>query len=307
MPQIYPIGGGKGGSGKSFVTANLGVLLAKQGKKVVLVDLDLGGSNLHTLLGLRNPRGGLNDFLDKTFQSLDQAAVPTSVPNLHVIPSMNCSVEIANLFYAQKMKIIRAIERLPYDCVLLDLGAGTHFNTLDFFIISNEGLFILTPEPTSIENTFRFLRAVYLRKMRQVLRQPRFNEVFREMLSRAEDGLIRSPSGIIDLVVRYDREKGRLLQSKLSEFRLKFILNQFRKHTDVKLGAKIESVCNKHFFSRFQFLDNISYDDRVHDSISSKKIYINTYPHTSAATALQNIATRIIYNGENHSRESVRQ
>jgi len=50
MPRIYPIGGGKGGVGKSFITANLGALLAKQGKRVVLVDLDLGGSNLHTFL-----------------------------------------------------------------------------------------------------------------------------------------------------------------------------------------------------------------------------------------------------------------
>ena len=66
MSETYPIGGGKGGSGKSFIAANLGVLFAKQGKKVVVIDLDLGGSNLHTFLSLKSPKLGLNDFLNKT-------------------------------------------------------------------------------------------------------------------------------------------------------------------------------------------------------------------------------------------------
>jgi flagellar biosynthesis protein FlhG len=298
MPHIYPIGGGKGGSGKSFVTANLGVLFAKQGKKVLLIDLDLGGANLHTLLGLKNPETGLHEFLNKTFSDLNQVVVPTAVPNLDVITSMNCSMEIANLFFAQKLKIIRAIERLPYEYILLDLGAGTNYNTIDFFLISNEGLFVLTPEPTSIENTFRFIRAVYLRKLRQLLRRPCFNNVVREIVNDSAERFVQSPSSVIDLVIKIDYEKGKLLQAELGDFRLKFILNQFRKQMDVTLGNKIERVCNKHFISMFQFLDNIGYDERVHDSIFSRKVYINTYPHTAAAAALQNIARKMMSNGE---------
>ena len=56
---IHPIAGGKGGTGKSFLAASLGTILAKQGKKILLVDLDLGASNLHTFLGLRKPRGSI--------------------------------------------------------------------------------------------------------------------------------------------------------------------------------------------------------------------------------------------------------
>ena len=65
VPQILPIGGGKGGIGKSFIAANLGVLMAKQGIKVALVDLDLGASNLHTFIGEARCRSGLNHFLNK--------------------------------------------------------------------------------------------------------------------------------------------------------------------------------------------------------------------------------------------------
>ena len=97
MPCIVPIGGGKGGSGKSFLTANLGVLFAKQGHEVVLIDLDLGGANLHTLLGIANPRTGLNAFLSKAISNLNDAVVPTIIPNLFIISSMKCPIEIANL------------------------------------------------------------------------------------------------------------------------------------------------------------------------------------------------------------------
>ena len=175
MPTIYPIGGGKGGVGKSFVAASLGALIARHGRTVALIDLDLGASNLHTFLGMQAPKDGLNLFLNKDAQTLESVAVPTPITNLFLISSSTCSMEIANLFYAQKIKLINAIKKLPFDYVLIDLGAGTHFNTLDFFLTSNKGVFVCTPEPTSIENAFRFIKAVYLRKIKQLIKRHDFD------------------------------------------------------------------------------------------------------------------------------------
>ena len=84
MNHIYSIGGGKGGSGKSFIAASLGIILAKQGKKVVLVDLDLGASNLHTLLGQKIPEKGLDSYIDKTTNRLEEVALTTTIPNLYL-------------------------------------------------------------------------------------------------------------------------------------------------------------------------------------------------------------------------------
>ena len=63
MAYILPVAGGKGGVGKSIYSLNIAVTLAKNCKKVVLVDLDLGGSNLHTLLGLKNNQAGLGTYI----------------------------------------------------------------------------------------------------------------------------------------------------------------------------------------------------------------------------------------------------
>ncbi len=131
--QIYPVGGGKGGIGKSLITANLGVLLARRGKKVLLVDLDLGAPNLHTFLGIDQPEKGLDWFLDKRIDRLEQAATATQNPGLFFVSSANCRVESSNLHSAQKDKIIRAISGLEFDYVFLDLGAGTAFTRWIFF------------------------------------------------------------------------------------------------------------------------------------------------------------------------------
>ena len=66
VSQIWPIGGGKGGTGKSFFTGSLGYLLAKQGYKTLLIDVDLGAANLHTIVGVPNPPKSIADFINKT-------------------------------------------------------------------------------------------------------------------------------------------------------------------------------------------------------------------------------------------------
>jgi flagellar biosynthesis protein FlhG len=295
MARIYPIGGGKGGVGKSFITASLGALIAKWGKKVVIIDLDLGASNLHTLLGMQSPKIGLNSFLNKTVQDLESAAVSTSIPNLFLISSFHCYMEIANLFYAHKVKIIDAIKRLPFDYVFLDLGPGTNFNTLDFFLTSKEGILICTPEPTSIENSFRFIKTIYYRKLKQLIKK----HIFDSLQKTISEDFIKPrmrPYDIIEIILKHDAEKEPFLRSQLSEFKFKFIFNQFRYNLDTNLGNQFESICNRHFYSMFQFLGYVNFDERIQDAIFSKTLYVHRYPHTQSAADLKNIAAKIINN-----------
>jgi len=292
MPKIYPIGGVKGGVGKTFITASLGALFANRGKKVVLIDLDLGASNLHTLLGIKNPKNGLNSFLDKTVQQLESVAFPTNIPNLFCINSLHCSMEIANLFYAQKQKLINAIRKLPFDYILLDLGPGTNFNTLDFFLTSNEGILVCTPEPTAIENSFRFIKTVYFRKLKQLFKKHAFQSAITSICINSNNPAFK-PSNIIEFILKYYPDKERILRKKLSEFKIKFIFNQFRQNLDSRLGDQFETICNRHFYSQFQFLGNVGYDWRVYDSVLSRKLYVNKYPYTQPSIDLKKIADKI--------------
>lgn len=292
MSRIFSVGAGKGGVGKSFISANLGALLANQGHNVVLVDLDLGGANLHTFLGIKNPKTGLNKFLKKEVTELEDVVVPTVIPNLSIISSADCSMEIANLFHGQKIKIIKAIRKLPHDIVILDLGAGTNFNTLDFFLSSNQGLLILTPEPTSIENSVQFIKASCVRTFKQVLSQDTYNAILKEIVDNAAPPLLKV-SELIGIVKKHDSDTGQYLEKRMANFQFHLILNQFHRQTDPTFGENFEKACNTHFYSKFRFLGSVGYDEGVHDSIFSRKIYISKYPYTPTVTDLKKIAKKI--------------
>lgn len=132
--QIIPIASGKGGVGKSLVAANLAIALAQSGKKTVLADLDLGGSNLHLLLGLRGIPFGIGTFFTTPEADFERLLIDTDIENLRFIPGDSEIPGMANLKPAQKKALIRALLALEdTDVLVLDLGAGTSANTVDFF------------------------------------------------------------------------------------------------------------------------------------------------------------------------------
>ena len=134
--KIWAIAGGKGGTGKTVITSNLGVGLAILGYKVILIDGDLGGADLHLSFGIPVPRRNLNDFLSGRVPTLDDVILPTKSDNLSLICGGSELIGLANLHHQRKEKLKRHINRLDADYILVDLGAGTAYNTLDFFIIS---------------------------------------------------------------------------------------------------------------------------------------------------------------------------
>ncbi|HEX8435873.1 P-loop NTPase, partial [Archangium sp.] len=197
--RIIAVGGGKGGIGKSLVSANLGVALASRGQRVLLVDADLGGANLHTCLGVGQPTATLSDFMLRPKARLEDVIVPTGVPNLSLIAGALDVLDAANIKYAQKQRLLRGLQTQSVDYLILDLGAGSSFNTLDFFIIADHCVLVLLPEPTSVENAYRFIKAAFYRRLQQVEAQYGIENLVERALSTRE-GAARTPFEIIQHV-----------------------------------------------------------------------------------------------------------
>jgi MinD-like ATPase involved in chromosome partitioning or flagellar assembly len=163
MTTIIPVASGKGGVGKTVFTANIGVSLARAGKTVILADLDLGGSNLHTALGEKNDKSGIGNYIYKQERSLESLLVETREPRLYFIPGDSLLPGTANLPYFRKAKILKELAGLVADYVILDLGSGSSYNTIDFFLTSASGILVVTPETTSILNAYSFVKAALFR------------------------------------------------------------------------------------------------------------------------------------------------
>lgn len=166
MAVIVSIGSGKGGVGKSVMAANLAMLLAREGKQVVLADLDVGGADAHILFGMLHPPLTLTDFIERRVECLDDVLQPVSAhPFLRLIPGTGETLATANLPYAKKKRLIRHFRQLQADVIIVDIGAGTSYHALDFFLMADHYLTVATPDPTSVLDLYRFIKLAAIRRV----------------------------------------------------------------------------------------------------------------------------------------------
>ncbi len=170
QPTIIPVASGKGGVGKSLIGANLALALGRLGHATVLADLDLGNPGAHACLGMEAPETGLGDYLATPGKVvLADYLSPTPWRNLRLLGGGHQAFA-ANLPHGKKLKLIRQLSRLPAQYLIVDLGAGSHYNTLDFFRMASHGLLVTTPDPAAVSGMQRFLQHLAWRACERALR-----------------------------------------------------------------------------------------------------------------------------------------
>lgn len=291
--KIWAVGGGKGGVGKSLVTANLSICLALMGHKVIAIDLDLGGANLHTCLGISIPDKTLSDYLAKRVLNIEELITPSPIKNLSIISGAQDDVGIANMKQMQKSKLLSKLWELDADYIILDLGAGTTANTLDFFLAAHQGILVALPEPTSIENTYRFIKSIYHRKLKMV-------EDFLEigpLIDQAMNAKISqnyTPADLVRQVSEIDQNLGSKLRMEIAKLTPKLVINQVRTQTDVDIGHSMRIICKKYFGINLDFVGYLDYDATVWQSVKKRRPLLLEYPHSGLVNNFDQIVHRLL-------------
>ena len=292
--KIWAVGGGKGGVGKSLVTANTSICLALMGYKVVTVDLDLGGANMHTCLGIPIPEKTLSDYISKKVSNFSDLLVPTPVKNLSIISGAQDELGIANLKQMHKNKILSKLGSLDADYVLLDLGAGTTFNTLDFFISADKGVLVILPEPTSIENTYRFIKSVYHRRLKMIEElldiQPLINQAMNAKINTPQS----TPVDLVKRIAEINPEMGQKLKAEISKFKPQIIINQIRNQQDIDIGFSIQSVCKRYFGIDMDYVGYLDYDSSVWQSVKKRKPLLMEFPNSRLVNNFDRIVHKLL-------------
>lgn len=293
-PRIWAVGGGKGGVGKSAITASLGVALARRNCRCVLVDADLGGANLHTMVGVPAPSRSLSEIFTRDVASLETLRIPTGIPNLELISGAHALIDMANPKHLQKQKVIRQLFTLDADFVLLDLSAGSSFNVVDFFLAADEPITVVVPTPTSIENAYHFLKATFYRRLKGAIVRAGaaaiVDRAFEQQLARG----IRSPRELVQHLRTLDATVGAAVAREMSELHPKLIVNQIRRNEELNLGEQIALACRDYFGVDMTFLGGIHNDDRVVSSIQMRKPVLAAYPHSPFASAVESLAQQLL-------------
>jgi flagellar biosynthesis protein FlhG len=294
--RIVALGGGKGGVGRTVLTANIGIYLAQMGKKVVLVDAALGGANLHTCLAMELPSLNLSDFLAGRVKHVEDVAQPTSIPGLTLVAGSG-ELGGANPKHPQKLRLLERIRSMDVDFVILDLGAGTAFNTLDFFLAADRGVVVVAPEPTSIESSYRFLQAAFFRD----LYSPGIHEgeapwtrKLLEVVAQRGGDQLSTPLELIAEVEGQDAGSAQFIRRRLAQFRPFLLVNQVRTTADGRLPEAMRSVARRRFGFDLEVIGPVDYDDSVWLSVRRRRPLLLEYPDSAASKAVGNVVRKLL-------------
>jgi flagellar biosynthesis protein FlhG len=282
-PRLLAVGGGKGGVGKTFVTANLAAALARAGKRVVVVDVDLEGANLHTCLGVASPQKTLADFVSEREDDLGKLLIDTPLANLKLIAATHGNLAEAQPSHLRRVRLLRSLRQLDADFVLLDLGAGAHASVLDYFLVSDDGILVVQPEPTSVENTYTFLRAAFYRRMRLAMVGHGVRQLVTLAMDQKNERGIKSPLDLLREIEAMDTAEAH-----------RFVVNAVRTAEDVKLGFAMGSVCKKYFGIEVEYLGYVNYDDEARRSVSLRRPIVDLRSDADVSIYLQRIARKLV-------------
>jgi flagellar biosynthesis protein FlhG len=293
--RILPIASGKGGVGKSLLAANLAIVLGEAGKSVILADLDLGASNVHQILGLKKSDEGIGTYLTRSNSTLADMVQETDYLNLRVLPGDTEIPGLANLQSHQKKKLIRGLAALETDYLILDLGAGTSFNTIDFFLMTKHGIVITSPTLTSTLNAYLFLKNVIFRLITDSF--TRKSPAMARLEEMKKDGASLQRVYIPQLIRELgtlDPEGHQVLIRHLTSFRPLFVLNMLDNPRDVEKGDKIKRSCQEYLGIEIEHL-GVIYRDHMQDVALRSRLPITRYkPESVISQAIYRMADKII-------------
>ena len=157
-PKVISVTSGKGGVGKTNMSVNLACCLAKSGKRVVLLDADLGLANVDVVLGLTPIHNIFDLFHGKT---LDEVLCDTPY-GFKILPASSGMSDMMSLETGQKLELLEALDDLEekVDYLIVDTGAGIHDNVLYFNIAVQERIVMLTTEPTSLTDAYALIKVL---------------------------------------------------------------------------------------------------------------------------------------------------
>jgi len=293
--KLWSIGGGKGGIGKSIFTLGLGITLARLGKKVIIIDGDLGGANLHTLMGVRYPALTLEDFILKRVERLEDIIIDTQIEGIGLICGADDILGAANPKFSQKIRLLNQMENLPADFILLDLGAGTSYNVLDFFNYSSGKITLFTNQATSLQNAYGFLKSSLFRLLsREFAKEPEVIELLYLTGTKNTKNKIDSINDLLHRLQGIAPDKHDRMLSLLEHFEIFLVINMVKGDADLQGGQIIQKVSEDFLSLRPVILGHLVYDAAVETAVNQMLPFPLHQEGSPAALGLKQIALKIL-------------
>ncbi len=283
MTTIVTIASGKGGVGKSVAVTNLGLALAARGRRVVLADLDLGGSNLATLFGVFEAGPDLGAFFAREVERLSDVARPLW-RNLSLIAGAGETLATANPNWAMKQRLLRHLSSIDADVVLVDVGAWAGNHALDFFNAGEIRILVTMPEPTASVDAYRFIKLATIRESVTSVstRNPDRRTFERRDFESAQEVWTSIPA--IGSSTKFPESTARAMAPWV-------IVNQAN---DARRSFERLQLVTRRFLGRdLGLLGELPWSTDIRDSVNNFLPVVEAKPSSPAAKAFQAIARKL--------------
>ncbi len=293
--HVLSVASGKGGVGKSLFASNIAIALAQAGKQVILADLDLGASNLHLILGIGAVKEGIGTYLTGNDLAFEDIIIDTDYRNLKFIPGDAEIPGMANLKASQKSKLIRKLYTLDADFLILDLGAGTSFNTIDFFLSSSMGIIVTAPTLTSTLNAYLFLKNTVFRLMSTIFsKKSKAGEL---LVNLKKEGTslqkIYIPK-LLERIKQEDPDSYHQYVDRMKNFHPMLVLNMLENPKDSLKADKIRRSTKEYLGIDMEHLGIIYFDHLQEIALNSRLPIVIYKPNCVLSQAVYRIADKLI-------------
>ena len=295
-PLVWAIAGGKGGVGRSLLVANMGIQMARLGKKVAVADLDFEGANLHTYLGIGAPSKSLEKLVANHGEpSLAGLLLDTSVSGLKLL-----SGSLRPLPQDQRGRILEKFSKqaptLGVDLLLVDCGSGRGGEVLELFQRADGGILVATPEPASVESLFLFMESFLEKALQGDLSADDREklDIARCLDEGSSEGLSSFRSGLERLRAEGETALVERVLKTLDPIRLRLILNQVRGEADAEIAPMLQSGLEKYFGLELTSLGCVEYDLSVLQAVQKRKPLSQQYPNSPATQGIERAVSALI-------------
>lgn len=160
--RVISVTSGKGGVGKTSIVTNVAVALARQGKRVLIIDADLGLANIDIMCGL-TPKYNLNHYFEGQ-QQLENIMIGGPA-GIRILPAGSGMQQLTHLSGEQKLRFLEDLDSLHgrFDVVLIDTEAGISENVTYFNVAAQDIMVVTTPEPTAITDAYALMKLLSTR------------------------------------------------------------------------------------------------------------------------------------------------
>jgi flagellar biosynthesis protein FlhG len=296
--RIITVAGCKGGVGKSVIACAIALEIGRLGKDVVLVDADLGGANLHTYLGMQSPKYVISDFLSRHVKTIEGIVLDTDFEGVRFISSAGNVPSQANPKFSQKAKIIKSLLSLKADYIIIDIGAGSSYDVMDFFSMTDDGILVTIPEPTSIVNSYGFVKNVVYRKFCMAFREYSLvMELVKRGMNPDSNGGISAIQELMGEMATVSPECWLRAKSMLSRFNPNIVVNMVSSESEARLGEKLRTIIGKYLSINAECLGEV-FDDPSVRLAAKKMVPLSVMaPDCKAVRSIRKVVQRLLRQG----------